>query len=178
MSTQADKIRTIAINILKKQTDANVSPSEPLGIRYSKLKEILLSDKMPDFTEGAVTGALYTLPDRVPNIYKKKIKGGTFFYYSESEKKMVDGSLNSITTSNDYKELINFTKKTETKVNEILTKASKDAYIQTTELDIEYLRKILYLASQLSGTLKLYETDRSLEQIEVVRRSSDTNASF
>lgn len=167
MVNQAEKIRELALDLLKNSKEKDYISKDFYGIRYSDLKLKILNNKKDyTFTDGAVTGALYTLTERVPNVYKIKVKGGTFFYYSDSKEDNLNVELLSITVSSEYKELLDLTKKTEAKIKEILNKAGQKKYKKTTELDTMHLRKALQLTNDLNNALNAYEIEKSFEQID------------
>lgn len=178
MATQAENIRLITIELLKKSKIQIPGSDDIFGIRYSDLKKRLLNSTHYDFTEGAVTGTLYTLPDRMENVYKTKTKKGTYFYYSESEKNEPSTKLNSITDSEQYEELIDSISNAESLVGDILRKASKGNYKETTDLDIENLRKILTATNNLNNLLKSYEFEKSFELIQNSRYSDSDDLPF
>ena len=99
MSTQAEKIRLLAVDLLKNRSLNEPIDNDLYGIRYSQLKKKIMEDSNHEFTDGAVTGALYTLTERVENIYKIKNNHGTYFYYSEDYKDNLEITRESITTS-------------------------------------------------------------------------------
>ena len=163
--TQAEEIRLIALDLLQNSSLIEHIANNLYGIRYSELKKKLLEDPKYNFTDGAVTGALYTLTNRVDNIYKIKNNSGTYFYYSEVYEDNLESTLESITTSEEYQDLENLIKNSEIKVRAILRNASQGVYIQTTNLDIDHLRKLLNLTTQLNNLLKTYEAEKSFELI-------------
>lgn len=178
MSTQAEKIRLLAVDLLKNRSLNEPVDNDLYGIRYSQLKKKIMEDSNHEFTDGAVTGALYTLTERVENIYKIKNNHGTYFYYSEDYKDNLEITRESITTSEEYKDLTDMIKNSEVKVREILRNASQGRYTETTNLDIEHLRKLLNLTDQLSNLLKTYEAEKSFEAMENYRYSQFDNLPF
>lgn len=172
---QAKQIRKLATKMLTQnkslQEDIIVNNQNFKGIRYSILKSELLNHKDYNFTEGGVTGALYTLPNRVESIFKVKLKKGVFFYFStkEIQEKIKEDTF--ITESTEYKELISKVDDISNSVRVILLNASNQFYKETNSLDLKYLRQLLKNTSQLKDILKEYEIEKSFEKIEV--RNSD-----
>lgn len=178
MSTQAEQIRLLALDFLQNSSLLDNIDKNLYGMRYSELKKKLIEDSKYNFTDGAVTGALYTLTERVDNIHKIKNNKGTFFYYSEVHEDDLASTLYSITTSEEYRDLTNLIKNAEMKVREILRYASQELYIETTSLDIDHLRKLLNSTAQLNNLLKTYEAEKSFELIEKAQYSSGDNFPF
>lgn len=76
---QAEEIREETVKLLKNThgKEEYYIDNNLYGMRYSDLKRNLLSSSK--FTEGAVTGALNTMTDRVELIDKIKYQGKSFF---------------------------------------------------------------------------------------------------
>lgn len=173
MATQAETIREIVVNLLKDSSLKTQINENLYGIRYNDLRKHLLKSGEYKFTDGAVTSALYTLPERVANVHRTKTHNGTYFYYSEENESEFDVTLSSVTTSIDYQDLLNMAKSTENKVGDILRKASQGVFQETSELDIKHLRQILNLTNQLNNALKSYEAEKSFELIEKLNQEKN-----
>ncbi|MDW0111519.1 hypothetical protein [Sporosarcina aquimarina] len=168
--SQAEKIRELATEILTQdkgiQEEIMVNNQKFKGIRYNILKQKLLDWSDYKFTEGGVTGALYTLPDRVDGIFKVKTKKGVFFYFSSKEiqEKIKEDII--ITESIEYIELASKVEEVSNAVRNILFNASHEFYKSTNQTDLDYLRKLLRSTSQLEDTLKEYKIEKSFEKIK------------
>ena len=174
---QSERIRDIVSEILKKddlgenerelKDKIELNGKSVYGIKYSRLKDYLLNRKEYNFSEGAVTGALQTLTERVNNIYKQKTKNGVFFVYFDDEEITKNKQIKVIITeSEDYNDLVEQVGNVSDQVSKILKNASKGKYIKTDETDLKHLRNLLKISSELENTLKQYKNDKTFEKIE------------
>lgn len=168
--SQAANIRKIIKQMLadthKLQEKININNKETSGIRYNVLKKELLNKTKYSFTEGAVTGALYTLEDRVDSIHKIKTDNGVFYYYSKEDLSEIEKNSVDITNSKEYKELTSQFEYIEEIISEILRNASQKKYKNTDETDLKYLRQVLSSAGDLNDLLRKYKLEKSFDQIE------------
>lgn len=174
---QAERIRDIVSDILKRD-DLGTSERElkdkielngksVYGIKYSRLKDYLLNRKEYNFSEGAVTGALQTLAERVDNIYKQKTKKGVFFVYFDDKEITENKQIKVIITeSEDYNDLVEQVRSVSDQVSKILKNASKGKYKKTYDTDLKHLRNLLKISSDLEITLKNYKNEKTFEKIE------------
>lgn len=174
---QAEKIRKLTLEILKNDNelleDIEIDNKIIKGIKYSDLKNKLLSNTKYEFTDGGITGALYTLTNQVDSIFKIKIKKGVYYYYS-SKKKDVDYKKDVILTeSEDFDRLYSNAIKIYDDIGNILSKASTEVYKEVSETDIKYLRNILDLSSKLKESLRDYKNEISFDKMEKSRFKMD-----
>jgi len=166
---QAEKIRRLTTDMLLNNDelleDIIVNNKEIKGIRYSVLKNELLNFSKYDFTEGGVTGALYTLTDKMDSIFKVKVKNGVYFYYSSEKNQEEFKSSVIITESKEYENLILKADDLFGDVSSILTKASNEFYKNANDIDVKYLRKILGISSDFKDVLKEYKLEKNFERI-------------
>lgn len=172
--SQAEKIRDIVINILKfdrfekKITEEMIINNEKVnGIKYTRLKEYLM-ENYSDFSEGAITGALQTLTQRVDNVFKTKTKKGVYFFYSEVEYDDLELGKEKviITESEDYRDLEVAVNNVSSVVGQILRNAVKNQYLDVRESDVNSLRDILEASGKLELILKNYKQTDALGRIE------------
>lgn len=147
------------------QEKIEVNNQEIQAIRYSVLKSALLNYHEYELTEGGVTGALYTLADKVDSIFKVKAKNGVFFYYSSEEPQEHFRKKVIITESKEYEELTSKVEEISGNVGSILHNAGNDSFKETNNTDIKYLRKVLSISSQLNDVLKEYKTEKAFEKM-------------
>lgn len=162
---QAEEIRQETVKLLKNvigQEDNRIS-DRLYGIRYSTLKEKLLSTKK--YTEGAVTGALNTITDRVELVGRVKHQNKSYYYYASSENKIEKNPV-YITESEDFKSLYNSSISIQKNIEEILNKSSKEKYKEVSELDKKSLRYILQKVNELNESIRDYRHAKSFEIIE------------
>lgn len=176
---QAEKIRSIVVSLLKENSKITdeivINEKRVRAVQYASLKKYLVK-KYPEFTEGAVTGALQTLTKKVDNVFKTKTKDGVFFFYSE-EQDIILNSVNkmvSITDSEDYMKLEKKVEEVSSTVGEILRNAGRDKYLEAESLDISYLRDILEGSENLQGILRKYKKENAFERIKVQNHSEET----
>lgn len=168
---QAEKIRKLVTELFLNgnnlQDEIVVNNSKIKGIRYSVLKSELLKDKY-NFTEGGVTGALYTLTDKMDFVFKVKTKNGVYFYYSSEELAPQKYSKSDviITESKEYVELVSKAEELYDGVRSVLVNASNGFYREAHDIDVQYLREILKINSQLKDILKEYRIEKSFEKIK------------
>lgn len=179
--TQSEKIRDIVFKLLSPDHEKNNNPfTGPVkreiivnnrtfeAIKYKDLKKFLL-EKEFDFSEGAITGALQTLPDRLANIFKEKTKEGVFFFYSDNKNISLLNQNHEntiIPDSVDYKALEDKVEEVNQAVIYILKKASNGNYSNVNEDDIKNLREILKNSGELSTSLSRYKTEKTFEKIQ------------
>lgn len=172
--SQAEKIRDIVINILKfdrfekKITEEMIINNQKVNsIKYTHLKKYLM-ENYSDFSEGAITGALQTLTQRVDNVFKTKTKKGVYFFYSEAEYDDLATSKEKviITESEDYRDLEAAVNNVSSVVGQILRNAVKNKYSDVRESDVNSLRDILKASGDLELTLRNYKQTNALERIE------------
>lgn len=159
---QAEEIREESIKILKNTLgkEENYIENNLYGMRYSDLKRNLLSTNR--FTEGAVTGALNTIVDRIELVNKIKHQGKSFFYYSSGENKIEKKTV-YITESKDFADLNDSSQLAQQNVEKILNKSGKNIYREITEVDKENLRKILQKTNELNESIRNYKQEKSFE---------------
>lgn len=172
--SQAKKIREIVISILrydtfeKKITEEIIINNQKVnGIKYTNLKEYLM-EKYDEFSEGAITGALQTLTERLDNVFKTKTKKGVYFFYSEAEYNNLEigKAKEVITESEDYRELEVAVNNVSSVVGQILRNAVKNQYSDVRESDITSLRDILEASGELELVLRKYKQRDALDRIE------------
>ena len=177
--SQASQIRKLALNILKNDSfekekisdDSNIK-----GIRYSVFKKIILEEKNYSFTEGAVVSTLNSLHTKLENIYKTKTSKGVYFYYSPDGKKDIEETEHMatlITQSHEFNQLENQAEDLSRNIANILLNTSKNIYINTSDLDIEFLRRILSVSNQLKLVIQEYSEEKSFELISQRNSSYD-----
>lgn len=176
--TQAERIRTRVLNILQDNHNENLEQinDDISGIQYIKLKKLLSNE----FTDGAVTGALNTITERLENIHKIKTKSGTYFYFSETENNFnLNEESIDIIYSKELEEVIQYSKKVYEGISNILKNTSKDSYYSNvTNLDLDNLRKILDNVSHTENLLKNYKVNKAFEIIENKQKIKENNAIF
>lgn len=162
---QAEEIRQETVRLLKNVIgqEENHIRDDLYGMRYTDLKEKLLSkDK---FTEGAVTGALNTITDRIELVDRIKYKNKSFYYYvtreNEYEKKLA-----YITESEDFEDLYNSSILIQKHIEKILNKSSQEKYKEVSELDKKSLRYTLQKVNELNESIRDYKHAKSFEIIE------------
>lgn len=171
---QAEEIREETVRLLKNTLgkEENYIDDNLYGMRYSDLKRKLLSSNK--FTEGAVTGALNTMTDRVELINKVKHQGKSFFYYASGENKIEKKPV-YITESKDFEELTETSQLTQQNVEKILNKSGKNVYKEISEIDKKNLRTILQKTNELNESIRNYKQERSFE---VLSDNSDIELPF
>jgi len=176
--TQAEQIREMVVTMLQnRKTDyLEQITSNVYGIQYIKLKK-KLSEK---FTEGAVTGCLNTITERVENVHKVKIKSGTYFYFSDKESSLnLNEQAVEIIYSKELEEVLQYSQKAYEGVSNILKKTAKDFYYSNvTTLDLDNLRSLLDNISQTENLLKKYKTDKAFENVENKHIQDLNNSSY
>lgn len=164
--TQAEQIRKQVIDILHDDSNEILEQinDDISGVQYIKLKELLSKE----FTEGAVTGSLNTITERVENIYKIKTKLGTYFYYSEKENQLnLNEQLVDIIYSKELEDVLQYSQKAYEGISNILKNTSKDSYYSNvTNLDLDNLRKLLDNVAHTENLLKSYKVNKAFENIE------------
>lgn len=169
--SQAEKIREIVVDLLKENTKFTeiilVNEKKVRGIKYTDLKNFFIV-RYPDFSEGAIIGALQTLPKRIDNIFKTKTKNGVYFFYSEDRKDdlELDRKKVAITDSEDYMDLEVKVEELSNTVGGILRNAGRGKYLTAENLDISYLRDILDASENLQTVLKNYKREDAFKKIE------------
>lgn len=172
--SQAEKIRDIVINVLQYDTyekklieEVIINNQKVNGIKYTNLKKYLM-EHYSNFSEGAITGALQTLTQRVDNVFKIKTKKGVYFFYSEAESEDLEIGKEKviITQSEDYRLLEVAVDNVSNVVGKILRNAVRNQYSDVRDSDVESLRKILEASGKLELVLKEYKQADTLERIE------------
>ena len=175
--SQAEKIRKIVLEWLKDGyfeynfsslnfREIYVNNKKVKAMKYKDIKNALLNEDDFGFTEGAVTGALRTLPDRVDFIFKVKNKEGVFYYFSDEEISYEKEDKILITESSEYEDLVLRTNVLHTDIGKLLRNASNGMYVTEKDTDVKYLRKLLEISSNLKGTLEDYRLEKAFEKIE------------
>ena len=161
---QAEEIRKESIKLLKNTLgkEENHIEDNLYGMRYSELKRELLSSNR--YTEGAVTGALNTMTERVNLIKKIKHHGKSFFYYS-SEKNKIEKKPVYITESKDFEDLTETSQLAQKNIEKILNQSGKKIYKEITETDQQNLRIILSKTNELNESIRDYKQQKSFEII-------------
>lgn len=159
---QAEEIREETVKLLKNThgKEEYYIDNNLYGMRYSDLKRNLLSSSK--FTEGAVTGALNTMTDRVELIDKIKYQGKSFFYYTSGENKIEKKPV-YITESKDFEYLTEGSQLTQQIIEKILNKSGKDIYKEISEIDKKNLRTILQKTNELNESIRNYKQEKSFE---------------
>ncbi|PKE34879.1 hypothetical protein CW670_11790 [Macrococcoides caseolyticum] len=170
--SQAEEIREIVYDWLHPDGERSDRPylkeiminnEKVLGIKYKDLKNSLL--KIGNFTEGAVVGALRTLPNREESISKVKTKEGVFYYFVQNNNAENFKQKINITDSKEYEDLLAKTISLNEDVGKILRNASNDLY-HTDDMDIEYLRIMLRLSGELKDRLEQYRVEKAINRIK------------
>lgn len=161
---QAEEIRRESIKLLKNAlgNEENHIENDLYGMRYSDLKKELLRSNR--YTEGAVTGALNTITERVNLIKKIKYHGKSFFYYSSEENKIEEKPV-YITESQDFEDLAETSKLAQKSIEKILNQSGKKIYKEITEIDQKSLRIILRRTNELNESIRDYKQEKSFEII-------------
>lgn len=175
--SQAEKIRELVLEWLRYEgmtntlldlnfKEINVNNKVVKAMKYKDIKEVLLEMDEFNFTEGAVTGALRTLPDRLDFIFKTKNKDGVFYYFSDEETSREKEDKIFITESDEYENLILRTNELHADIGKLLRDASNGMYFTKKDTDVKYLRKLLEVSSDLKGALENYRLEKAFEKIE------------
>lgn len=173
---QSEKIRKLILDIFKSNTYDSVKQEiivdgvKRKGIKYIDLKKFLLDINYENqkFSEGAVTGALYTLTERLENVYKTKTKNGVFFFYSDKENVLPenDDFKTLITESEDFSFLEEKVENVSIAIADILKNVSKEKYLEVQDVDLKYLRELLKVSGDLQNVLTRYKTEKTFNKIE------------
>lgn len=163
--SRANNLRELAYEILKTNEkkyrsvfDANQDVTE-YGLRYIDLKNILIEN---GYSDGAVTGVLYTLEKKMEHIHKVKTPKGVFFYYSEDTDNIEIGNL---IDSNDFSDLLNKSEAVVDKIADILSNWKKGVYKDATESDLQNFRLILAKSRELVTTIEDYKIEKEFETL-------------
>jgi len=160
--SQAKKIRNLSLNLLTTQNDLKesieINGKHLEGIRYHKLYDFLENHEKYTFTSGAISSALQNLPNKVEDIQKIKTDNGVYFILSKYS--FESTNIKSIVDSNEYKELFKNAKEVNALLSKILKKASKEEYSNTTNYDLDMLRKIFIKNSELLNLIENYQIEK------------------
>lgn len=173
---QSQKIRELVLDIFESE-DKDFMKQEfewdnikRKGIKYIDLKRYLIDYKVDNekFSEGAITGALQTLTERLENIHKVKTRNGVFFFYSEKKDVDVesDNSKTTITESTDFRSLENKVEVVNSAITDILKNASQGKYLEVQDSDLRYLREFLKVFGESLSVLSRYKMEKTFEKIE------------
>lgn len=174
---QAEKIRKIVLEWLEHDYSEQLNPSLKIRIisvnnkkvramKYKDIKAELLSMDEFDFTEGAVTGALRTLPDRIDSIFKIKNREGVFYYFSNEKVVPIEDEKTFITDSDEYEDLIIKASFLHADIGHLLRNASHGNYITNKDVDVKYLRQLLDISSRLNDVLEEYRVENAISKIQ------------
>lgn len=181
---QSEQIRSLVLEIFKTSNYDSIKQTiivdgiKRKGIKYIDLKKFLLDfdNGVKKFSEGAVTGALYTLTERLEDVYKTKTRNGVFFFYSDNEGSSFENNdyKMSITESEDFSSLEDKVETVSAAIADILKNVSKEKYLEVHDIDLKYLRELLKVSGDLQNALSRYKTEKTFKKIE----SNNLNGSF
>lgn len=181
---QSEQIRSLVLEIFKTNNYDSIKQTiivdgiKRKGIKYIDLKKFLLDfdNGVKKFSEGAVTGALYTLTERLEDVYKTKTRNGVFFFYSDNEGSSFENNdyKMSITESEDFSSLEDKVETVSAAIADILKNVSKEKYLEVHDIDLKYLRELLKVSGDLQNALSRYKTEKTFKKIE----SNNLNGSF
>lgn len=157
---QADEIRKLAKKYLNSDNNNLYEISkDPIvkGIRYSVLKEMIFKENNA-FSNGSVTGALYSLIKKDPDIKKIKTKKGTFYF--DSSKYSFDLDNSDIVENENENKFKNIDNDIDSIINNVRFILSGNKVSSMTKIDTDYLFNILDNATNMKKISDDYKSQK------------------